>query len=123
VAFDIPMATRQTPSTTSDRAKKQPSMPPAAKPAASSIARRSPMRSASADAGMSPRTCPMPSSASRKPALVGEAPSSSAVSAMTGAVAPLPISYTMAGRNTDGVMDRSVNGAAVASTPERMIIG
>ena len=42
-----------------------------------------------------------------KPAVAGEAPSSSAVRAMMGAIAPLPISYTMAGRNTDGIIERS----------------
>jgi hypothetical protein len=43
-----------------------------------------------------------------RPAVAVVAPRSRAVSATIGAIAPLPISYTSAGRNTAGIRDRSV---------------
>ena len=71
---------------------KQTSRAGTATEAATIMARRSPIRAATAEAGMSPRICPIPSRDSTKAAVLGAAPSARAVSAITGMIAPWPIS-------------------------------
>jgi hypothetical protein len=47
-----------------------------------------------------------------KPAVFGDAPRCRAVRARIGAIAPLPISKIIAGRNADGISDFTVTGLA-----------
>jgi hypothetical protein len=88
----MPSTSRHAPNTSTDGATKQPNMAAVATAAATTIACRSPSRAARLAEGTSPSSWPMPSSATRNPAVAAEAPSSSALIAMTGATAPLPIS-------------------------------
>src|SRR5262249_9026088 len=68
---------------------------------------------------------PIPSSASMNAAIAGDTPSASAVSAMTGVMAPLPASKAKDGRNADGATAHRLNGrdAVVAVAPVREVTG
>lgn len=72
------------PSTATDGASTHPPSATAVITDAATIARRSPIRAASAPAGRSPSTCPIPTSATTNAATPTDAPSSRADSAMTG---------------------------------------
>ena len=61
----------------------------------------------------------MPSRERVKPAVFGDAPRCNAVRARMGAIAPLPISKIIAGRNADGIRDLIVMGRESNLTPRR----
>ena len=88
----MPRTVRLRSSTHSDGAMMQMKKQKKARIAAPSIERRSPNRSEIQAAGTSPRTRPMPRSATEKAAMPVDACNWVAVVTRTGATAPLPIS-------------------------------
>jgi len=97
-AFAAPVTSTAAPSNHGCPASAQAIREPNETTAASSIARRSPIRAASAPAGASARIWPTASIATTRPARPRDAPRSTARNAIIGVTAPIAISKQTDGR-------------------------